>query len=167
MPSPPPSPSSPSLPIKNHSSPSSSTALRALRINQLSPPATQWLLSVLSALDAKDLSLYLTFLSPSVTIIFNNGELTLNGLDAAREGLARFWQSFATIRHEEMNIYGTDRNFVHEALNHYTALDGRSVTVRAVAFVDRDQEGRIEGLRVYGDQTPLWVRKEGGEGIGA
>ena len=134
-----------------------SSPLHSVRTNQLSSAATEWFETVLSALDAKDLPRYLTYLSPRVSIIFNNGEMTMEGIEAAREGLGHFWQSFGTLRHEELNIYGTDENFTHEALNHYTTLDGRNVTTRAVAFIDRDEEGRIYSLRVYGDQSPLWA----------
>lgn len=84
----------------------------------------------------------------------------MDGIEAAREGLGQFWQSFGMLRHEELNIYGTDENFAHEALNHYITLDGRNVTTRAVAFIDRDKEGRICSLRVYGDQSPLWARED-------
>lgn len=143
--------------------PSSSSALRTVRINQLSPAATEWFSSVLSALDAKDLPQYLSHMSPRVRIIFNNGEMTMDGIEAVREGLGQFWQSFDTLRHEELNIYGTDGNFAHEALNHYTTLDGREVTIRAVAFIDRDEGGRICSLRLYGNQSPLWAREEGGK----
>jgi len=45
---------------------------------------------------------------------------------------------------------------VHEALNHFTTLDGRSVTLRAVAWIDRDAAGQIASLRVYSDQSPLF-----------
>lgn len=84
----------------------------------------------------------------------------MDGIEAAREGLGHFWQSFGTLRHEELNIYGTDENFAHEALNHYTTLDGRDVTLRAVAFIDRDEAGKIYSLRLYGDQSPLWARED-------
>lgn len=64
-------------------------------------------------------------------------------------------------------MYGTDERFAHEALNHYVTLDGRQVTLRAVACIDRDAEGRIAELRVYGDQSPLWgTRGDGKEGGG-
>jgi len=45
---------------------------------------------------------------------------------------------------------------VHEALNHFTTLDGRAVTLRAVAWIDRDPAGLITSLRVYSDQSPLF-----------
>jgi ketosteroid isomerase-like protein len=127
-----------------------------VRINQLGPEATRWLHEVLTALDAKDVDAYTGFMADDVEVSFNNGEMTMRGRDAVRDGLARFWQSFGTLTHDELNIYGTDRNLVHEALNYYTTLDGREVTIRAVAWVDRDDDGNIVSLRIYNDQSPLW-----------
>lgn len=132
--------------------------LASVRINQLTPPATAWLARVLTALDAKDIDAYTSFITPTCKITFNNGTPTLQGLDDIRTGLSGFWATFGTLRHEELNIYGTDHNFVHEALNYYTTLDGREVVLRAVAFVDRDEEGKMEAARIYSDQSPLWVK---------
>jgi ketosteroid isomerase-like protein len=128
----------------------------SVRINQLGTEATAWLREVLSALDAKDVDAYTDFMADDVEVTFNNGDMSMRGRDAVREGLAGFWQSFGTLEHEELNIYGTDRHLVHEALNHYRTLDGRSVTIRAVAWIDRDDSGRVQSLRVYNDQSPLW-----------
>ena len=81
----------------------------------------------------------------------------MSGINAVREGLKSFWQGFKSVRHEELVIFGSERNLVHEALNHYETLDGRQVTVRAVAFIARDGEGRIEAMRIYNDQSPVWA----------
>lgn len=133
------------------------TTLANVRINQLSPDATAWLTSVLRALDDKDVDAYTRFMADDVEVSFNNGDMSMRGRDAVREGLASFWQSFGTLEHDELNVYGTDRNLVHEALNHYTTLDGRQVTIRAVAWIDRDASGLITSLRLYNDQTPLFA----------
>ena len=54
-------------------------------------------------------------------------------------------------------VLDSERLAVHEALNHYETLDGRQVTVRAVAILERDAQGRIEAMRVYNDQSPVWA----------
>jgi ketosteroid isomerase-like protein len=128
-----------------------------VRINQLSEEGTAWLHSILDALDAKDVDAYTAFMADEVEVTFNNGDMSMRGREAVREGLSQFWQSFGTLKHEELNVYGTDQNLVHEALNHYTTLDGRNVTIRAVAWIDRDRDGRVVSLRIYNDQSPLWA----------
>ena len=133
------------------------TMLDGVRINQLSDEATSWLAGMLRALDAKDVDAYTGYMADDVEVVFNNGDVTMRGRAQVRDGLARFWQSFGSLRHEELNIYGTDRHLVHEALNHYTTLDGRKVTIRAVAWIDRDADGQVTSLRVYNDQSPLWA----------
>lgn len=47
---------------------------------------------------------------------------------------------------------------MHEALNHYVTNDGRKVTLRAVACLDRHAQGRIEAVRIYSDQSPLFAQ---------
>lgn len=126
-----------------------------LRINQLSDDATTWLNDVLTALDDKDVEAYTAFMADDVEVTFNNGDMSMRGRDVVRDGLGEFWQSFGTLQHDELNVYGTDDNFVHEALNHYTTLDGKDVTIRAVAWIDRNRNGRITSVRIYNDQSPL------------
>lgn len=133
------------------------TTLDNVRINQLSDDGTAWLEQVLRTLDAKDVDAYVGYLAEDVEVLFNNGDMAMRGREEVREGLRRFWQSFGTLEHEELNIYGTDRNLVHEALNHYRTLDGRAVTVRAVAWLDRDEDGRITSMRIYNDQSPVFA----------
>lgn len=133
------------------------TTFDNVRINQLSAEATDWLRSVLVALDSKDVERYTNFMADDVEVVFNNGEMTMRGRNVVHDGLSAFWKSFDTIEHDEMNIYGTDQNLVHEALNYYTTTDGRRVTIRAVAWIDRNERGEVTSLRIYNDQSPLFA----------
>lgn len=135
------------------------TITSSLRANTLNPETTSWLFHLISLLDDKNLDEYLKHFHPSTIIRFNNGHPTFRGIDEARTGLAAFWSTFDTIEHEELNVYGDERTLVHEALNHFVTLDGRRVTVCAVAFIDRDEQGLITELRVYGDQSGLWKKE--------
>ena len=74
-----------------------------------------------------------------------------------RDGLTKFWQGF-TFEHDELNIYGNDRNLVHEALNYCTITDGRKVTIRAVVWIDRNEAGEVTSLRVYNGQSLVWAQ---------
>jgi ketosteroid isomerase-like protein len=127
-----------------------------LRINELSSTAYDAYLRYLTAMDAKDLERYGEFLADDVVLQMNNAEPTV-GKAAVLAGLAQYWPSFATIEHDLLNIYGTDDHYVLEALNHYTTHDGRAVTLRAVAFTDKDADGQVESVRLYTDTTPLFA----------
>ena len=99
-------------------------------------------------------------MADNVEVLFNNGDqMNLRGRDHVKDGIEKFWQSFDTLRHEEINIYGTDQNFAHEALNHFTTWNGKRVTVRALACIDRDERGDILSLRIYSDQSELWTTR--------
>ncbi|QPH54627.1 nuclear transport factor 2 family protein [Pontivivens ytuae] len=126
-----------------------------LRINQLSDDAYRSYLQYLEALDAKDIDAYATFLADDVSIQFGNAP-AVEGKEAVVGMLAGYWQSFRSIEHDLTNIYGTDRAYVLEALNHYERHDGRKVTVRAVAFTDRGEDGLVTSIRVFGDTSPVF-----------
>lgn len=128
----------------------------SLRVNQLTPAATAWYIGeYLAAMDALDIERYASFLSDDVTVQFNNAP-AIEGKQAAVAMLAGYWQSFAAIEHEPLNIYGTDRSFMLEALNHYVRHDGRKTTTRAVAVTDRDDHGKVTSVRVYADASPVF-----------
>ncbi len=126
-----------------------------LRINQLSHDAYQSYLRYLEVLDAKDIDAYAALLADDVSIQFGNAP-TVEGKAAVVEMLGGYWQSFKSIEHDLTNIYGTDRAYVLEALNHYERHDGKKVTVRAVAFTDTDDNGLVSSIRVFGDTSALF-----------
>ncbi len=127
-----------------------------LRINQLSPAAYEWYLSYLEVLDAKDVEKYGKFLSDDCVMQSNNNP-PAQGKATILNYLSQYWSSFGSLKHELLNIYGSDSNFVLEALNHYTRLDGKPVTVTAVAFTDRNSKGLVTFVRFYTDTTPLFA----------
>ena len=131
-----------------------------LRINQLSEIATKKYLEYLSVLDAKDIGKYATFLAEDVSIQFNNGP-QVNGKQAVVGMLGDYWQSFKSLEHDLTNIYGSDKAFVLEALNHYERHDGQRVTINAVAFTDKNDEGLVTSIRIYGDTSALFEGMEG------
>jgi hypothetical protein len=135
--------------------------LGTLRINQLTSDGFAWYREYLTVLDAYDLDGYVALLSPDVSVQFNNDE-PMVGRDVARAGLGQFWGSVTgmgySLVHEPLNIYGNDRHFVLEALNHYDGKDGTRVTVRATAWTDRDDDGMVTSVRLYQDLSPLYAR---------
>lgn len=127
-----------------------------LRINQLSPEAYHWYLSYLKVLDAKDIEGYGAFLSDDCVMQSNNNPAT-QGKVAILKYLSQYWSTFGSLMHDLLNIYGSDSAFVLEALNHYQRKDGKTVTLRAVAFTDRNEAGLVTSVRFYTDTTELFA----------
>ena len=132
----------------------------SLRINQLGDKAWASYQDYLDALDAYDIDRFATFLADDIVVRFNNDE-PITGKTIAVESMGGFWQSIRgmgfTLTHEPINIYGDDNAYVLEALNHYDHADRGRITIHAVAFTDRDPDGRVTSIRVYQDLTPLYA----------
>jgi hypothetical protein len=127
-----------------------------LRINQLSPKTYEWYLQYLEALDSLNIEAYSRFLAQDCSVQSNNNS-PMEGKQFVVQGLAAYWETFASLEHDLLNIYGSDSSFVLEALNHYKRNDGQHVTIRAVAFTDRNEECLVTSVRFYTDTTPLFV----------
>lgn len=127
-----------------------------LRVNQLTPEGYSWYTAYLETLDAKDIERYGGFLANECTLIMNNAD-PVTGKQAALHGRSQYWQSFSDLEHDLSNIYGTDRAFMLEALNHYRPLDGKPVTLRAVTLTDRNKAGKVSSVRLYTDASPLFA----------
>ena len=130
----------------------------SLGINQLSEAAFGWYLDYLRVLDANDINAYVELLSEDIERVIGNAHPVI-GREAVRDMLAGYWQSFAAIEHDLRTVLGDDFHFVLEADNHYLTLDGRRVTVRAVAFTDRDPDGLVRSIRLHGDATEVFTAR--------
>ncbi len=127
-----------------------------LLVNHLSPAATAWYLGYLAAVDGRDLDAYAAYLADEVTLAVNGGPPAA-GKAAVVATLAAFWPTFAGLEHDLKGLYGRDDAFALEADNHYLRLDGRRVTVAAVAFTERDARGLVTAVRLFGDTTPVFA----------
>lgn len=127
-----------------------------LRINQLSPEAYEWYLSYLKVLDNKDIEGYGAFFCDDCAMQSNNNP-PVQGKVAILKYLSQYWSTFGSLSHDLLNIYGSDFAFVLEALNHYQRQDGKTVTLRAVAFTDRNEAGLVTSVRFYTDTTELFA----------
>lgn len=134
--------------------------LGKLRTNELSDEGWSWYQDYLDALDAYDIDRYTEFLADDVSVQFNNDE-PMVGREVAAQGLGQFWSSISgmgfTLLHEPLNIYGSDHAFVLEALNHYDKPEADRITVRAAAFTDRGEDGKVTSVRLYQDVSPLFA----------
>ncbi len=128
----------------------------SLRINQLSESAYERYLQYLHALDSLDIEAYAEFLADDCEVQSNNNP-PMKGKEAVMQGLGTYWQSFKKLEHDLLNIYGTEQNYVLEAINNYTRLDGKKVSIRAVAFTDLNEDGLVKSVRFYTDTTPVFA----------
>lgn len=127
-----------------------------LRINQLPRETYEWYLKYLEALDSLNIEAYGKFLAQDCSVQSNNNP-PVEGKQVVMQGLAAYWETFASLEHDLLNIYGSDSSFVLEALNHYKRTDGQLVTIKAVAFTDRNKEGLVTSVRFYTDTTPVFA----------
>lgn len=134
-------------------------AIDSLRINQLGDEAWASYRKYLEALDRYDIDEFATFLADDVRVQFNNDD-PMTGKDTAVQGMGGFWTSIQdmgySLLHEPLNIYGDDQHYVLEALNHYDKEGSERITIHAVAFTDRDDEGQVTSIRVYQDLGPIY-----------
>jgi hypothetical protein len=79
------------------------------------------------------------------------------GKEIVLKGLGYYWQSFESVEHDLVNIYGTDKTYVLEALNHYQRKDGKKITIKAVAFTDINNAGLVTSVRIYQDVSPVFA----------
>lgn len=126
-----------------------------VRINQLSDQALDWFAEVLRVIETLDVDAYVALMAPDVRLVLDNGTLTLQGHDAVRTALAQAWRHLTGIVHDELNLYGTDHHFVHEATNTFTFPDGTSTTVASTVWIDRNEHGQLAGARIYNDPRAL------------
>ena len=111
----------------------------------------------METLDTLDIEAYGKFLAQDCSVQSNN-DPPMEGKEVVIQGLADYWTTFASRKHDLLNIYGSDSSFVLEALNQYKRNDGQEVTIRAVAFTDRNTEGLVTSVRFYTDTTPLFIK---------
>lgn len=113
-------------------------------------------MSYLKVLDNKDIEGYGAFLSDDCIMQFNNNP-PIRSKVTILQYLSQYWSSFGNLMHDLLNIYGSDWVFVLEALNHYQRNHGKIVTLRAVAFTDRDAAGLLTSVRFVADTTELFA----------
>lgn len=120
----------------------------SLRTNQLTATAFDWFRTYLDAVETCDVENYRPFITADSTFQSNN-DLPVYGQLAVCKAYERYLRGFRAIRHELLNIYGADDQFMAEMLWHYTRHDGSPFTISAAAFIDRDAAGLITSIRVF------------------
>jgi ketosteroid isomerase-like protein len=131
-----------------------------LRTNQLSDKGWVEYQRYLAVLDDYDVDGFAAFLADDVSVQFNNDD-PMTGIGTVVAGLGGFWASIQdmgySLVHEPINIYGADDRYVLEALNHYEHAERDRITIRAVAFTDKNPDGKVTSIRIYQDLSPLYA----------
>lgn len=127
-----------------------------IQTNQLSPAVYDWYIAYLKAQDQLDVAAYGAYLADDCVFQFANQPI-VHGKAAILDGLQQFWGSIKQNDHTLLNIIGTDQKFGLEALNTFTRLDGKQVTVPAFAITERNAAGLATSVRVFMDMTPVYA----------
>jgi hypothetical protein len=87
-----------------------------------------------------------------------NNDPPVNGRDQITRHLTSLWALFNGNGHDLLNIYGIDSSFSSEIVNHFTLHDVKEITVNAVGYLDRNEEGLLTSVKLYADFSPLFSK---------
>jgi hypothetical protein len=111
---------------------------------------------VFTVVDSRDAVAFSTFFSGAGRLVFGNGE-PMTGPDAIAEGVGRFFDTIAGLRHQVVNEWVIGADTVVELKVTYDRLDGRSVPVPAVSLWHVDEGGLIDHYRIFIDLAPVYA----------
>lgn len=103
-----------------------------LRINQLSPAGREWFAKLLSVIETLDADAVVEFMVDDVEVSSDSGRSVQHSRDDVRAALVSNWESVDNLVHDELNLYGSDHNFVHEARVTIGFADGRESIVQSL-----------------------------------
>lgn len=121
--------------------------------NDLSPAGFIWYGNVLEAIDQRDVEAFSGYLAEDCVLQLNNSP-PVRGKSAIVLMLQPLWERIDGLEHDLINIIGSDHHFALEAEHHYR-IEGRDVVVRAAAFTDRDDNGKVRSMSLYYDTEQL------------
>jgi len=131
--------------------------LTSLKTNQLSEDIAAWYWGFLRTVGSRELEPTLSYFEDDASLQVNNRVPAYGHLAIGAE-LERYWDGIAGLKHEPINILGSDTQFSAEVLAHYTLSDGSTIVVPASGFVDRSASGLIQSLRLFADIRPVFNR---------
>lgn len=100
---------------------------------------------------------YDRYLSPSVSMVFGNGE-PMVGLEQVKTRAARTRASLTAMGHELLSAAADEatRRLAVELVVHYRRPDGRELSYPAAIFVHFDTDDLIDDYRIFADISTLW-----------
>lgn len=117
---------------------------------------SDWVGDLFTAIDARDVDRFASFLDPQVVFRFANAEPS-RGLARTRQVVSEFFAAVAALRHRIDDVWATDarRTVICRGEVCYTRLDGVAVNV-PFANVFRLGDGGIREYSIYVDASPVF-----------
>jgi hypothetical protein len=120
----------------------------------LSDDGRQWHRDFADAIASRDAARYVSFMHDNCAVQINNN-MPVYSKFAIERAFVAYVKSFSSLSYEILNIAGTDRSSVVEALFTYICNDGTVELVQHAYFCDRDEAGLLTSVRLYGDNTRI------------
>lgn len=114
---------------------------------------------VFEVVDTADGDAFAALFADDGRMTFGNGE-PMEGRAAVAAGIGAFFAGIAGLRHRVLRDWVDGADTIVELEVTYDRLDGRSVTLPAVARWHSRPDGRIDDYRVFADLAPLYAPPE-------
>ena len=115
-----------------------------------------WIQTLFQALDAFDANTFASFLTEDAIFVFGNAD-PLKGKHTIRDGVANFFTSIATIRHELIETWMVPDTIICRGIVTYTRHSGTQLQV-PFANVFKLRNERIQEYLIYIDNTQLYAQ---------
>lgn len=122
--------------------------------SHFSPEGAAWHARFVAALESRDTASYLSFLHTECTLQINNA-LPIYSKAAIEPAYTAYRNAFRSLNVQHLATYGDDDHMAAEALLHHTCNDGSREVIQTVYLLDRDRDGLITSVRVYGNASRL------------
>lgn len=117
---------------------------------QISKDGRQWHLDFADAIASRDAGRYIAFMHDDCSVQINNN-MPVYSKRAIERAFNEYVKNFRSLTYDLMNAFGTDRCSVTEALFNYVCHDGSVEVVQHAYICERDENGLLTSVRVYGD----------------
>lgn len=114
-----------------------------------------WVEKLFATIDRKDADGFVGFLTEDASFRFGNAPPAVGRKDV-REGVAGFFDTFESLRHEVVGVWETDGVVTCEVRVVYTRKDGGVVDLPC-ANIFRMKDGLIRDYRIFIDISPLYA----------
>lgn len=130
---------------------------------QISSDGRQWHIDFADAIASRDAARYSAFMHDNCSVQINNN-MPIYSKFAIERAFVDYVKNFRSLTYEILSVTGTDRSSIAEALFNYVCHDGSVEVVQHAYFCERDENGLLTSVRLYGDTTrilkPFWAAND-------